>query len=299
VYKRQFPASLSAGRDNVLSVAGLNFTERLVPLPSLLGNGGAVSVAAPGWVYTLQPNQGYAVQGGSSFATPLVAGLAGLLISQDASRTPAQVKQWIIDGSRDEDLNGTANGVQVTGEDFFVINAEKSFELALASSSDLDHPLFIEGDPGTAGDGQSIVGSSYTIGFLRTATRYNPDPYPFLPDGADTITLTVYAEAPVLGYESYIYFGLNGNQCDFVLRTIDTRVTQLNLPEPENIPGIYGEVDVAQLLADFSSQGCSGSASDLYVRQVQVSAFFGGDLPLDAFAIGNGAQNVLEYVPAF
>lgn len=163
--------------------------------------------------------------------------------------------------------------------------------------SNFVQPTFAEGDPGTVGDGQLISGTSYTIGFLRSATRFNPDPMPFLSGDADIITLTVYAEAPVSGYESYIFFGFRGDDCNSVRRTINRRVTELGFPEPNGILGAFGEIDVSGLLAEFSAQGCIGSASDLYIREVQVSAFFGGNMRLDAFAIGNGELKVLEYVP--
>ena len=101
----------------------------------------------------------------------------------------------------------------------------------------------------------------------------------------------------MFGFESYIYFGLSGGQCNFVRRTINRRVTELGLSEPANVIGVFGEINVAGLLAYFSEKGCTGTASDLYVRQVHVAAFFGGNMRLDAFAVGYGEGKVLEYNP--
>jgi hypothetical protein len=168
----------------------------------------------------------------------------------------------------------------------------------LIFDSDLQLINFMEGDPGTVGDSQSIGGESYNIGFLRSATRFNPFPLPFLVEGTERVTLTLYSDAPVLGYEGYIFFGFRGDECDAILRTIDTRITELNYSEPTGVIGIFGTVDILDLLADFGAQGCVGDASDIYVLQVQASAFFGGGIRLDAFAIGNGPLNVLEYVPS-
>jgi thermitase len=55
-----------------------------------------ISVAAPGEnILVAVPNQGYGVGSGTSLSSPLVAGLGGLLFSQDQGRTNSEVKTII------------------------------------------------------------------------------------------------------------------------------------------------------------------------------------------------------------
>lgn len=68
--------------------------------------GGHISVVAPGnYMYGLNHTSSTKFDsywGGTSQATPLVAGLASLLLAQDTSRTPAQVKAIIENTAEDE-----------------------------------------------------------------------------------------------------------------------------------------------------------------------------------------------------
>jgi len=317
--------------NNFAPSPALDFSQTpLQPIPNMYepeesSAGGNVSVAAANtlWVATtdagvrtleLFPTHYFTDKSGTSFSAPMVTALAGLILTKNPDLTAEQIKDVIIGGA----CNGgniIRNGLNMPSEPYGpngptipIIDASESLKLVdnLGAAKNACHdngtddfiqPAFAEGDPGTVGDGLLISGTSYAIGFLRSATRFNPDPMPFLSDDAGIITLTVYAEAPVLGYESYIFFGLRSDNCNFVQRTINRRVTELGFPEPDGIPGVFGEIDVSGLLAEFSAQGCIGSASDLYIRQVQASAFFGGNMRLDAFAIGSGELKMLEYVP--
>jgi len=68
--------------------------------------GSHISVVAPGnYIYGLnyQSNTSYSSYwGGTSQATPLVAGLASLLLAQDTNRTPAQIKSIIESTAEDQ-----------------------------------------------------------------------------------------------------------------------------------------------------------------------------------------------------
>ena len=99
--------------------------------------GSWITVAAPGTAilstlpgYSVAMNSTgnkYGEASGTSMATPYVAGLAGLVISQDTSLTPAQVKQIIQNGT--DDL-GTAGFDQYFG--YGRINAWKTLNGMLA-----------------------------------------------------------------------------------------------------------------------------------------------------------------------
>ncbi|MDP2176146.1 MAG: S8 family serine peptidase [Bacteroidota bacterium] len=108
----QFPAGFSG----VIAVGSTNSNDtRTKPFfwSSTSGSnfGNHISVVAPGnFVYGLNhlSNTNYASYwGGTSQAAPHVAGLAALLLAQDLSRTPAQIKS-IIEASA-EDLVGATN----------------------------------------------------------------------------------------------------------------------------------------------------------------------------------------------
>jgi subtilisin family serine protease len=114
------PSSLATEYGNVISVTSINF-DGDKPLNSLYGSGGNVSVAAPGAVYTTAPGNRYDWFDGTSAATPLVSGLAGLIWSAYPELPPQKVKEAIIEGSK-------IGGKMVPGENFYVINAYRSLE---------------------------------------------------------------------------------------------------------------------------------------------------------------------------
>ncbi|HJQ07351.1 MAG TPA: S8 family serine peptidase [Nocardioides sp.] len=79
-----YPASIPG----VISVAATDQTD--TPY-SYSDYGSWVDVAAPGSTVTTLPNGGYGAVGGTSIASPAVAGIAGLLLSAKPTATPADV----------------------------------------------------------------------------------------------------------------------------------------------------------------------------------------------------------------
>ena len=79
-----YPAAIPG----VISVAGSDQTDALY---SYSDYGSWVDVAAPGANVTTLPNGGYGAVGGTSLASPVVAGIAGLMLSAQPAATPAQV----------------------------------------------------------------------------------------------------------------------------------------------------------------------------------------------------------------
>lgn len=96
-YYSLFPVLVDSLPDRVINVVG---ADRARTLPWTPGNSSRIDVAAPGFDVGTWSAAGSVYRTGTSFATPLVAGVAGLLFSFDSTLTPALVKQLIIQGAR-------------------------------------------------------------------------------------------------------------------------------------------------------------------------------------------------------
>lgn len=116
---------------NTMAVAAIGLTGDIAGFSN---QGDLISVAAPGVdIFSTIPRTGcflgfgcddnYDFKSGTSMAAPHVSGLAGLVISNDPSRTAAEVKTCIVAAAASE-------GTAVAGHDFFVIDAPGAIECA-------------------------------------------------------------------------------------------------------------------------------------------------------------------------
>lgn len=110
-----------AGYPGVISVASTTGIDARAATSNF---GSWIDVAAPGdRIYSLIPFDGYGLKNGTSFAAPLVAGLAALLLSADSSLTPGQVQSCIKSSCDNIDVfNPSYIGLLGTGR----INAERA-----------------------------------------------------------------------------------------------------------------------------------------------------------------------------
>ncbi|MGM0479542.1 MAG: S8 family serine peptidase [Bacteroidota bacterium] len=104
----------AAGNDNVSSVfypAG--YSEVLAVASTTTGDnkssfsnyGSWIDISAPGSaIYSTVPGDGYATKQGTSMASPMVAGLAGLMLSENSAVTPGDVVNCIL--STADDIDG-------------------------------------------------------------------------------------------------------------------------------------------------------------------------------------------------
>jgi subtilisin family serine protease len=102
-----------AGYEGVLSVAATNINDVRYPASSF---GETIDVSAPGQkIYTTWSTEGYSTVNGTSLASPLVAGLAGLVKNQFPNYTPLQIGEQI----------------RVTSDDIYNLNPDPTLQHGL------------------------------------------------------------------------------------------------------------------------------------------------------------------------
>ena len=121
-----FEVNYPAQFERVIAVGATNAFDNRASFSSF---GPTLDVVAPGvGILSAYPNNRYKRLDGTSMASPMVAGLAGLLYSQNASLTPAQV-QTIIETSA-EDI-GSAGWDSLTG--WGRINANQALQTTVGN----------------------------------------------------------------------------------------------------------------------------------------------------------------------
>ncbi len=108
-----FPAGYAATLDNVISVAAIDSGDNLSSFSNFGHN--SISVAAPGvGIWSTVPDvREYAPISGTSMASPHVAGIVALMLSNKPSLTPRQVRDIIV--STAEPTTALASRVQASG----------------------------------------------------------------------------------------------------------------------------------------------------------------------------------------
>lgn len=90
-----------AGYNNVISVASTTYGDSK---SSFSNYGGWIDISAPGsGIWSTVPNNGYAIKQGTSMASPLVAGLCGLMLSLNPGLLPADVESCLLSTADDID----------------------------------------------------------------------------------------------------------------------------------------------------------------------------------------------------
>jgi len=140
-----------AACENVLAISA---TDKYDALSSFSNYGSWIDLAAPGsTIYTTNRGGGYGAWNGTSFSSPIVAGLAGLIWSVNPALTNAEVVDILKQGA--DDLGTTGFD---TSFGFGRINVYKSLQLAqsFAPAPDLSAPTVALTSPG---DGVTVGGT--------------------------------------------------------------------------------------------------------------------------------------------
>jgi len=180
-----YPAAYAASYDNVICVSSTDAEDQVSPFSSI---GSQVCVAAPGGygspydaddIYSTMPNytvtlnsygisQNYGYCAGTSMASPMVAGLAALVLSVDPSLLPSQVRE-IIEETAEQVGGYTYNSV--TGKCVELghgrVNAHDAVLLAIQGR-------YVAGDA----NGDAILNVSDPIYVLNYLYQGGPAPNP-------------------------------------------------------------------------------------------------------------------------
>lgn len=155
-------ASFRTTSDNP-SIINVSGTDNKDNLYSWSTRGNNIDVAAPGSVYTTDRSGGYAGAAGTSFAAPIVVGVAALVLSVNPSLTPAQVRD-IVKQSAD-DL-GTKGWDPSYGSGR--VNASRAVQMALATNTDTVAPTVQFNSPWSgsmvSGNVDVLVAASDNVG---------------------------------------------------------------------------------------------------------------------------------------
>ena len=121
----------SSGDDPYILTVGATDSSDNLFYWSNMGNN--LDLVAPGTVYTTLLGGLYGVGGGTSFASPIVAGAAALVLSVNPNLTPGQVQNLLKGGA--DDLGGAGWDSNFgSGR----VNVGQALSLALAAGSDVD-----------------------------------------------------------------------------------------------------------------------------------------------------------------
>lgn len=246
--------------------------------------GNMVSVAAPGvGIWTTAANGAYESASGTSFATPVVAGLVALMMSANPSLSSSQVESL---------LYSTATDLGATGRDIYFghgrINSEAAVRAARdAAAADTQRPTAAITSP-TAGSFGGLltvdVSASDNVGVSRVELRANGNlvasdtvaPYQFTLDTRNFVNgaVSLTAVAVDAANNSQTSAAVSVTVANAVV--VDTTAPIVAITSPASGAGVSGTVQISVAASD--NAGAAGIRQEIYVDGVLRASGTGGSL---------------------
>ncbi|HEY8720613.1 S8 family serine peptidase [Pengzhenrongella sp.] len=172
-------------------VIGVAATDQVDALAAYSSYGSWVQVAAPGANTTTLPNGDFGPVGGTSMASPVVAGIAGLLFSANPDATGTAIENAIL-GTTDP-LNDTKVLAHGRVNAFTALQAVAAVPVPVAAPSNSALPML----SGTAQDGQTVTASTGTWSGGATSYGFQWQRCDTLGAGCAAIVAAVTGSYPV------------------------------------------------------------------------------------------------------
>ena len=199
-------------------------------------------------------SSGYAVEAGTSYATPMVTGAAALVKQHNPSLTPLQIKSALMNTAAQTVIDPfTGVGASVTG----------------AGAGMLDVMAALQANV-------SIVPSSVSFGFLKAASLPKTVPLQITNTGSTPVSLTIAVAATVIASNASV----SVDQAAIALTPGNSAILNVRLSGSLPIAGSYeGNINI------------QGAAGPLHVPYLFV---VGDGVPFDAFAlVGDGVPGTV------
>jgi len=304
----QSAANYLKGKGGLLFVSAGNYnrdegftpTDTMIPVSatdsadnraSFSSYGAFVALSAPGvGIYTTVQGGTYGAVSGTSFASPVAAGVAALVMSANPSLTPDQVKNILFT---------TAVDLGTAGRDIYFgygrVNAAAAIAKAAGTTTTADTtaptaaiaaPL---GSSTVSGTVTVNVNAADNVGVARVSLKVNntvvatdsASPFSFAWDskgvanGMATLTAIAYDAAGNMASSTPVSVNVS-NSTTTVAPTTDTVAPYVAITNPTNGGTVHGNVNVTVNASDNS--GAAGISMSLYVDGALVSSGSGSSM---------------------
>jgi len=249
--------------------------------------GSFVSVSAPGQdIWTTTRGGGYQAWWGTSLASPVVAGVASLMMSARPAMSNTQLEGLLYSSSTDL---GAAGRDSLYG--WGRVNAAAAVQAALNSAvTDSQPPTAVISSPANGSTVSGLlavnVNAADNLGVMRVDLKLNGNviasdtasPYGFsldttqLPNGGASLVAVAYDAAGNTGNSATVAVTVNNT----VVQAADTTPPVVAINAPANGAGVSGNVTVSVAASD--NAGLSGLKLALLINGSQVASGSGGTL---------------------
>ncbi|MCW8335409.1 S8 family serine peptidase [Vibrio paucivorans] len=184
------------------SFIGVGATDRNDNRASFSSWGTYVDITAPGVeILTTYPDNRYVYYSGTSFSSPLTAGIAALMVAANPNLTPSDIENGLFTTAVDIGASGDDNVfghglVDAAAAVAYAVNAggmtPPSADIVVSANSvPFGTPVDFDGSGSVDTDGGSIVSYDWDLGDGTTSNQISIDDYVYGQAGSFEVTLTV------------------------------------------------------------------------------------------------------------